>query len=356
MLSHQKLFVTMEQQIESGIDLINEYNASLEALDAALQSLEELESGQDAGLLTVQQKLGAQLSMEGISLEGVVVHLNSSQVQVVIDFLKKWIPILLQKARELAKKFIAWAKIQLKKVDERLSKLSLQLKSKSHGSMSAEFKGTQRGLFVLATTPVMREFGWNRGLRLDKIFDRQEFHGVHGFVEDLLTSGAEGRPPAATYHFFETALGEWLTFGQDRLFVYDQHRWSDGPEGFAEYLRKLPDPTAITSEYNQKLTLGVETLKIEASTHELEQTIKFLSQKQMDMLAGARELEEIGLKFEKRLKQMGKNLDELEGTEALAHKNAIKLINYILKASQVGLQSRLSALGAAVGILEALAK
>ena len=123
MLRHQQLFVAMEQRIDSGIDMLDGYNATLESYEHAIGLLGRLEAGDTSAVIDAQARFGHEQVVETVSNEAVVYHVNSAQIQAVIDFIKKYLPILLRKLKEFAKQFFDWVQVQAKRVEARAEKL-----------------------------------------------------------------------------------------------------------------------------------------------------------------------------------------------------------------------------------------
>lgn len=79
---------------------------------------------------------------ETVSMEGVQIHLNSSQVDQIIAFLKKWVPIILKKIKDLAKQFMAWVNSITAAVDGKIKKAQDYLRGhKSHKSFDVVLNG-----------------------------------------------------------------------------------------------------------------------------------------------------------------------------------------------------------------------
>ena len=152
MLRHQRLFNAMNQQIDSGIDMLDGYNASLESVHRAVDLLDRLESGDTTAVLDAQVQFGNELVAESVSTEAVVYHVNSAQVQAVIDFLKKWIPVLLRKLREFTKQFIAWVQVQIKRVQARAEQLSQSIKAATRSEYTLHPGRTAAEQMAYATT------------------------------------------------------------------------------------------------------------------------------------------------------------------------------------------------------------
>lgn len=88
---------------------------------------------------------------ETVSMEGVQIHLNSSQVDQIVAFLKKWVPIILKKIKELAKQFMAWVSTVTANIDGKIKKARDYLNShKGRSTFDVELNGAGLPLRVAA--------------------------------------------------------------------------------------------------------------------------------------------------------------------------------------------------------------
>ena len=343
MLKHQKLFVAMEQRIDSGIDLLDEYNASLESLNSAIDALDQLESGNTTAVSDVQKRFGAQLSMEGVSMEAVYVHVNSAQVQAAIDFLKKWIPILLKKIKELTVEFFTWVKGRLLALEERL------------GSLKERVKASPQKEFEIEVTENLAPY-----LAVVDGILRQDIHGyfggggltgalnaLEGWVVEVAGPDDFIFDQASTY---VGSIASWLTFNEMHLDFPTPSRFATTVDEMKEVIHSMPELSKIAAAAKEQLVHAApsgRTFKLSKASALMR--IDALDKAQWSTSSTAQE-------DMKNLRALGKKLEPLEGDHSAseAARVVIKALNYALKASQAGLQSRLKLLSGSVQLLEKL--
>lgn len=107
----------------TGEAILSDLNVSLENLNQANDWLVRSHKLDVA----VANEINAQGHVLGlgdtVSMEGVQVHLNSSQVDAIVEFLKKWVPIILKKIRGLIKQFLDWVASITAKIDGKVKNL-----------------------------------------------------------------------------------------------------------------------------------------------------------------------------------------------------------------------------------------
>lgn len=114
---------------ENGDLIISDLTASMEEFSQASKWLDMTRRGNPQVLVEINEA-GHVLGLDDqISMEGVQVHINSDQVGKVIEFLKKWIPIILKKIRDAAGKFLDWAKGAIAKIHDRITTTRGKLKA-----------------------------------------------------------------------------------------------------------------------------------------------------------------------------------------------------------------------------------
>lgn len=123
LLKHQQNFRASLEQLAGGDHLFRDLDLQLGQYAAAERYLASMESGQTDLVPEIIGTYRSELDQSVVSLESVQIHINSSQVQVIVDFLKKWIPIIISKIKEIAIKIFRWAREKLLRIDERLGKL-----------------------------------------------------------------------------------------------------------------------------------------------------------------------------------------------------------------------------------------
>lgn len=135
-MRHQIVFNALSQQIDDPTIYLNDLRASCEAFDQASEWLERAEAGDATVAAEIPEEHWESIrDSEQISQEAVVVHVNSSQIQAIVDWLKKYIPMLLRKIQEIFMNFFGW--IKRKSQELRLS--STSLKDKIARSLSPNY-------------------------------------------------------------------------------------------------------------------------------------------------------------------------------------------------------------------------
>lgn len=94
--------------------LVGRLSASLEAFDEMNHSIHLY---REHGLITPSLAGAVGMDHNTVSMEGVQIHLNSNQVQAIVDFIKKWVPILVGKIREYSRQVMDWVKNKLSMLD-----------------------------------------------------------------------------------------------------------------------------------------------------------------------------------------------------------------------------------------------
>lgn len=346
MLKHQQLFVAMEQRIDSGIDLLDEYNASLESLNSAIEALDQLESGNTAAALDVQKRFGEQLSMEGVSMEAVYVHVNSAQVQAIIDFLKKWIPILISKIRDVLSKFIDWFKVRLKAIGERAAALrdKIKVSTQRHYTLNVKFNDrvpvgvlafNHNSWALSRDRSLLRAVAWIEGLLMSAQMDVNASYG------------------AGPYDFV-SEMAQWLTLNKHNDLFPVAHHDAEIKE-VEKILQDMPSPSEAISVTRSEIQAYTE-FGLDMSKEKVLQTLDELDRDQMNNLAIAGQVTKSLEVIRARLAKMGIESKEFKGNQAARYRLAVKFVDYGLKATKDGLQFRLEILSDAIRLLEKMTK
>ncbi len=345
MLKHQKLFVAMEHRIESGIDVLDEYNQVRRDLDRALVSLEHLEHGCPWAVDQVQQHFGSQLSVHGVSLESVQVHVNSQQVQAIIDFLRKWIPKLVVKLKELGKKFIDWAQQTLHRLGERIDVLKKKLQTLE--SSSIEVVPPAGSLIGKVAFELHRTRQWDAFVTVD------DFH-VNLYDRALKLPDSEQGWDEIQIRMATKALnevlGEWIYFRQE-------HTPAVVEGDIVATERSVAELSDFDSMSRQVLTQYVEQAKLDApltfKKDEAQRLIQELDRAQMDVLATTTGVRKVNENLTKRLVEVLKSAEQSSSAEfATAARLVYRMAVKMEAAITSGFQTRLRLLGAGVGLLE----
>mgnify|MGYP001030762800 CR=1 FL=1 len=123
-MRHQIAFNALSQQIDDPNTYLHDLRVSCEAFDQANEWLERAEAGDAAVAAEIPEEHWESIRDNAqISQEAVVVHVNSGQVQAVIDWLKKYIPILLRKIKEIFMNFFAWIRRKFQQMGRGLTSL-----------------------------------------------------------------------------------------------------------------------------------------------------------------------------------------------------------------------------------------
>ena len=347
MLKHQKLFVAMEQRIDSGIPLVDEYNASLESLNCAIASLERLHNGDFTAVQTVQARFAHELSLESVSLEGVQIHINSGQVQAIIDFLRKWIPIIRNKLVELARDFIRWVQTTLNRISERLS----SLKDKVGKATQSEFSldrgpGATRALAYR----LLKDGDWVRVFAVSDV--GMEMMAGHLKTLNGRSSIGDEVISRAALTVFHRSVSQWVYFDHDT----------------APSLSYSPTNTQDLLAYVNGLgnfDTGIRNTIVAMSEEARLPPVVILNGSEMKnrmktLEDGTKRLQDVVQKARGHNDAVARQMDELlkkaqssnDGAFLMAAKAAVQLTTRADQALTAGLQGRLRLVGAGVEMLE----
>lgn len=341
MLKHQKLFLAMEQRIDSGEDLIGNLNASLESLEQANNWMDRLENGDHTAVAEVIRVY----PVENISMEGVQVHVNSNQVQAVIDFLKKWIPIVLKKIKDLATRFYRWVVEKLNQLGEKIAGLKKKVSASTETTYSVETKGTDAGpaaIELLSASPT--DIGDTKGLH--------SMYSWCALVAERAISNdeSESLPP---WREFRAGAAEWLTLDSESSHfseVFD----GETPEDLITALFHLPAPNTVARELKAQLASTAKT-SFSLSKAEVLQRLDQLNRLQLQLAgkvrATQRDVDNLQAKIERFERSAVGGSSTLSKWNSEAMKLVVKATSYTVQAGSAGLQERLRVIGLAVSVI-----
>lgn len=343
MLRHQQLFNAMNQQIDSGIDMLDEYNVTIESLDAASDLLGRLHNGDTSAVIDAQARFGSQMSGEGVSMEGVQIHVNSNQVQMVIDFLKKWIPILIAKIKQVFRQFVAWVKQKLAAIEARLKNLKrwIQETAQSNVVVELHYSG-EAPLGVVAFSsqggPLFHSRGLSDAMRwVESLVDAADRDS--GFTR--ISGGVD----------FVSSMSEWLTLNREHeLFPKVGHFDSDADVAAA--VSDMPSPTSATSVAKADFMSSMDHFWVNLSKPQIGDWLNKLDNCQLVNNDHAQKMLKSFNSLEVRLAKLERASRTYEDGRAGRYQTAVKAVSYALNAAQAGLQFRLQILSSAVSLME----
>lgn len=324
-MRHQIAFNALSQQIDDPNTYLHDLRVSFEAFDQASEWLERAEAGDAAVASEIPEEHWESIrDNEQVSQEGVQVHVNSGQVQAVIDWLKKYIPILLRKIKEIFMNFFTWIRRKLQQMGQGLTSL----------------KDSVRNSLSLNYTVALHEPLTERDKFLGAILSM----GVKVLETKIsnVTKHVSADPSGVIRDLFETAEG-WLVLDKTHSpFKRDNiPPISNAQEGI-DFLNtgiKSPRMVKLDSEAQVASTYhGRSELKF--SKRNFEQFLDDISKTESDLNFYAN-LGEQSIKTDQKL------IEELQAHidgRALDYKLKLKALNYKLNAVTEGLSWRLQTL------------
>jgi hypothetical protein len=359
MLKHQRLFVAMEQRIDSGLDLIDDMNASLESLNQGMGWLDRLEAGDTTAVPEVLTKHGHEI--ETVSTEGVQVHVNSGQVQAIVDFLKKWIPRFLSYLRDLVTRVIKWVREKLQNLKPRID----DLKKKTWEGKNLAIPVRDVGPSGKAAASLIHARSFDRiantvdNANIVKIMEAaDDWAYVTGKFDTGAWAEADVREVNSTGERIQRFVTEWLNFGQAGV-TFDEVGTGEAGELLLQYVNGLPSASTVFNQAVERIGEDKQnTVEIYISVGDAKNLTNQLDQLQLKLLGTANDLNRLVDKAMQKLRAYESDVHrfkvDTKGKDDLAKivRAAMKLINYMYNATSVGLQGRLTIMGNAVSMLE----
>lgn len=358
-MKHQQHFLASLESIESGEEILNDLAVTLESYEQADRWLTTIEAGDTSVIPQILAVHGHEI--EGVSMEGVQVHINSNQVQMIVDFLKKWIPRLLNFLRDLLGRVIKWVREKLLGLETRLH----HLKTKTWGNkqVKIQVRGVSQANKAAAVLIHERKF--------DSVINTVDDAAVKKILGNLeewayvtgkrdSNDWANMNPAEAdhTAHLVQDFVRDWLNFGNNDL-PYAQIGRGHAGELLLAYANGLDAPSVTFNQAVDKIADRFQTtVYILVESREVMRLIDQLNTLQMKLLGTSRSLSRLVDDAMDKLRAHERNTTKLKADQTVSDdltklvRASVKLINYMYTASGVGLQGRLSLLGNAVGMLE----
>lgn len=275
---------------------------------------------------------------ETVSMEGVQIHLNSSQVDQIVAFLKKWVPIILKKLRELAKQFMTWVGTMTANVDGKIQKARDYLRGAKVPTYDVQFNGGSMAMRVAAKLIATRDA---------RYFQPRAAAGYGQLIkrfDELRTQGTEVPGMLRILDLYVISRQGWIMMGGS---------WPSGLTSVNEVLTGTDGPTRAFNSDAFKKNLGVYgegTFTLKGQVSQL-----------IPLLEETRDLQ-LKLNFEVRnlLRELAKVTDHLDRIydskdaedftdedklSLVDTKNLISLTSRISGDLSTGLQFRLKVLG-----------
>ncbi|WJJ54897.1 hypothetical protein [Xanthomonas phage RTH11] len=327
-----------------GQHLLGELQASLEAFNRDNELLHRVTHGDQSAIEEAQKIHGFQMASFGVSLEAVNIHVNSNQVQQVVDFLKKWIPILLKKIRDLGKRFIAWVKVKLQQIGERIS------------ALKTKFSTLNQPTFTFHATKLSERAGLS--MFQPNVVKIDDYQGLQQMFEWLrLATGevASDKMTVSRERFGNYASGAalWLTGETDHP-AYEIDPWTKGDDAtyLSEQYRKFPSSGEFATDL-RRTCAGKVGNSLTLSKSALVGHLDRLNRMQLNMVSTATNIE-------RNLREIERDVTKLQNVSKVGAVNnakfVVNLTNYTIHASSTGLQERLRIVGYALDLAGSVVK
>lgn len=338
MLKNQQHFVSMEAQVDLGTALMERLDASLESYNQAVGWVASLEVGDNAALEAIVAQHGEHLP-EIASMEAVQVHINSSQVEAVIEFLKKWIPKLIKKIGELLSDFFDWIKMKARQLGVSIDNTIQQVRL----SVKPSYKWRPETDVQKAAVTLMQE---------DKFRELTDVESLRSLVTGLdsaLRSATAGQPLGQIkLRSLVDNASVWLTGEiKHESFATAGMSANDNTAPW-NAVYELPVPAASGRELIQGLGSRAPE-ELELPKKEVLDRLESIKKAQMQVISSVTQCERELKGLRSRVAEMSKmnGLHSAEEAKAL-----VSMTNFVISASQNGLQTRLRVLGQGLTLIK----
>lgn len=354
MMKHQKLFLAMEQRIDDGEFLFQDLNVAVESYDQAVSWLDRITKSDQDAVNAVVQKHGHEISFEGASLEAVQVYINSSQVQAIVDFLKKWIPILIEKIKEIFDRLMVWVRTKLHQIEGRIKKLSQSISEMTATDRLSTPGQTQR-------TKIEDAAAWILGKSNFKdLFDESPLIDMVGVCLVHFADMKTGKLETRITDQYVRAAGQWLAMGRSGDFKDGSTIHLFNPTLYNQRtIEGLPSPSSAITELHVWLqTYGGKVGSLSYTKSDLSTILKELDQGQMKLLGAATHAERTLRKIQSELKDLKGEIilpvgaDTMDVKQITDERTVLYTVRYTLNAVSEGFQSRLRLIGGCLSLLE----
>lgn len=352
-------FQTVSAGYSDGQHLVDELSASMEAFNRDTELLEKIQQGDRQALSRAMGVHGQHMAGFGVSLEGVQVHLNSQQVDQIVAFLKKWIAILIKNLRLICRKIIAWVMQKLQALHGRLKDVKEKLANWMDGEVTLRYDEAVNNQAAISLI---------RGKNLPLLDDqRKGSAGLYGAADEALSlvkdhpdDDSANQEVAVLARFLEEGLLTWLCFGTRPKDYKSRSSYGgqyDTPlDEVNAFVRELPTNTELMVQ-GLRAIVGKDTVmqrgELVMTKVEAQRLCEDLNKMQMTLNTTARNAQERVGRIESELHALSINLGRKVNPHGRdAYTLAVRTVERCESALTMGLQRRLSVMGAAVDLLD----